>query len=42
MGFVVDSANDTDGNFAIVLVGVKEVNGKKLLARSRRKVKRTE
>jgi hypothetical protein len=42
MGFVVEPANDTDGNFAIVLVGVKEVNGKKAIVSSRRKVKRTE
>jgi len=42
MGFVVDSASDDDGNFAIVLVGAKEVNGKKSLAKIRRKVKRTQ
>ena len=42
MGFVVDSASDDDGNFAIVLVGAKEVNGKKSLAKIRIKVKRTE
>jgi hypothetical protein len=42
MGFVVDSASDDDGNFAIVLVGVKEDSGKKSLAKIRIKVKRTE
>ena len=42
MGFVVDSANDTDGSVAIVLVGVKEVDGKKVVATSGRKVKRTQ
>ena len=42
MGFVVDSASDDDGNFAIVLVGVKEDSVKKSLAKIRIKVKRTE
>jgi hypothetical protein len=40
LGFVVDAANDTDGSLAIVLVDVKEVDGKKLVARSGKKVKR--
>jgi len=40
LGFVVDAANDTDGSLAIVLVDVKEVNGKKVVARSGKKVKR--
>ena len=52
MGFVVDSANDTDGSVAIVLVGVKKVYVKKagekkpramrLAATSGRKIDRTQ
>ena len=52
LGFVADSANDTDGSVAIVLVGVKKVYVKKvgekkaremkLVATSGRKIKRTQ
>ena len=40
LGFVVDAANDTDGSIAIVLVDVKDIDGKKLVARSGKKVRR--
>ena len=40
LGFVVDAANVTDGSLAIVLADVKDINGKRVVARSGKKVRR--